>query len=38
MKHPLDNKTILLICLIALICLCALASGSESKNFVLGWV
>ena len=36
MKHPLDNKTILLICLIALICLCALASGSESKNFVLG--
>ena len=38
MKDQLDNKTILLICLIALICLCALAGGSESKNFALGWV
>lgn len=34
----MKNESILLICLIALICLCVLAGGSESKNFALGWV
>lgn len=34
----MKNESILLICLIALIFLCAVMSNSENNNFALGWL
>ncbi|CAD9196835.1 hypothetical protein QAC21B_03438 [Acinetobacter bohemicus] len=34
----MKNESILLICLIALIFLCAVMGNSENNNFALGWL
>ena len=34
----MKNESTLLICLLALIFLCAVMSNSENNNFALGWL
>lgn len=34
----MSDETIFLVCMLALIALCAVASGSENSNFVLEWL
>ena len=34
----MSDETIFLVCMLALIALCAVAAGSENSNFVLGWL